>query len=404
MGAGAHRGRDSGRAVLLYVSFGTSGEVRGGPRSLLLTAEYLSRYRPVFVVSRETDFVEELAERGLPVEILEAPRHLDRFRAASLKEKAIRLSRMLRHARAVLRAARRYDARIVHCQDESEVVTVGIVARFCRLGVILHVRDAPRGSRLRFVHVLACAVASRIICNSEALRGEYVSAAPKVLQPWLGRRTVGIPSGLDPEWVEGAWKSDPEAARAALGIPCASFVMTVVGPLTPKKNQLYLLQDLTNDLLCLDPDAVLLLVGSEEEDPAYAERCRNAIATLERKNRVLLAGAVPHQRMQEVYAATDVLVVPSVREGLPRAILEAQAVGIPVVASDIAGNAGAILDGETGYLMPLTEPAGFVATVAKLRDSRVRQEMGESAMCHARETFEASSSASRIERIYDEIG
>ncbi|MDZ7746868.1 MAG: glycosyltransferase [Halobacteriales archaeon] len=71
----------------------------------------------------------------------------------------------------------------------------------------------------------------------------------------------------------------------------------------------------------------------------------------------------------DVLAASDVLVLPSFREGTPRVITEAMASGLPVVATDIAGIPEQVLDGESGYLISTGDSEGLRERLQKLADA-----------------------------------
>src|SRR4051812_25178011 len=85
--------------VLVYLTFPASGEVRGGPRSMLMTARHLTRYRPVFVLGAHTSYVDELRAAGIETHVLPVGRLFDGLRGASLREKGRRLVEMVRHDR-----------------------------------------------------------------------------------------------------------------------------------------------------------------------------------------------------------------------------------------------------------------------------------------------------------------
>jgi glycogen synthase len=70
---------------------------------------------------------------------------------------------------------------------------------------------------------------------------------------------------------------------------------------------------------------------------------------------------------------------PSLYEGMSNVVLEAMACGLPVIASKVPGNEELVLDGDTGFLFDLREPATLVSALAQLRDAGLRRGMGTSA-------------------------
>lgn len=393
---------DDRPVVLVYLSLADSGEIRGGSRSMLLTARHLTRYRPVFVLNRDTPFAEEIRAAGIAVHVLPARRWIEGLRAAPWAERLRKLWSILRHDAALLRLAGRLRAEVVHCQDPAEVISVGVAARLGGRPVVFHMRDGPRHPRLRAAKLLAAAVAAKSVCVSEAVRRSYVEAAPPALRSWLARRTVAVPNGVA---LAEAEPPAPErrAARGSLGVPAGAFALACIGPLTPKKNQLALLDRAAGALLALGPDVHLLLVGSERSDPAYAEACRASAARLAGRERVRFLGELPHAQMASVYAALDALLLPSAVEGLPRVALEAQTVGCPVIGTRIPGNEAAVVDGVTGFLVEPDRLHDLVERAAAVRDPALRSRLSEAARRHIRDSFDVRVVTPRIEAIYDEI-
>jgi len=93
--------------------------------------------------------------------------------------------------------------------------------------------------------------------------------------------------------------------------------------------------------------------------------------------------------MPELYSAMDVFLTASWREGFPRAAMEAAAMGLPTVASDIRGNRQVVADGETGILVPVRDAAAIAAAVDGLaRDPARRERLGAAARERARAQFD----------------
>jgi len=104
-----------------------------------------------------------------------------------------------------------------------------------------------------------------------------------------------------------------------------------------------------------------------------------------------------------VLAASDVLVLPSFREGTPRVITEAMASGLPVVATNIAGIPEQVVDGESGYLVPTGDAAAVRERLGELvGDSGLRKRMGKRGLERA-ERFSVEAMVRELDEVYGEL-
>src|SRR5438128_299177 len=106
----------------------------------------------------------------------------------------------------------------------------------------------------------------------------------------------------------------------------------------------------------------------------------------------------------ECLAALDLFVLPSLNEGMGRALIEAMAVGCPVVATRVGGIPDIVADGTTGLLVPPRDDRALAeAILTLLRDRSRRAAYGESARRHVDDRFEVASMVRNIERLYDKV-
>lgn len=101
--------------------------------------------------------------------------------------------------------------------------------------------------------------------------------------------------------------------------------------------------------------------------------------------------------------AADVVVVPSRFDNLPNAMIEGLASGIPVVAFDVGGVGDAVVDGDTGVLVPALDTIGFAAAIRRLADPELRERLGRGGRARAEREFDGQVQAGRIAQIYDEV-
>jgi glycosyltransferase involved in cell wall biosynthesis len=108
--------------------------------------------------------------------------------------------------------------------------------------------------------------------------------------------------------------------------------------------------------------------------------------------------------MPEIYSAADLIVLPTHREGFPRSLVEAAAMGVPVVATQIRGCREAVAHGLTGLLVPPGDADALYAAVdALLDDPGQRARMSEVAVRRARVEFDEGRVCERVVGLYREL-
>jgi glycosyltransferase involved in cell wall biosynthesis len=160
--------------------------------------------------------------------------------------------------------------------------------------------------------------------------------------------------------------------RRHLGIPEDANVAAFVGRMTGDKG----IPELAAAFGRLDrqfPNLWLLLVGCFEDDDPLSIETRNF---LQAHSQVVFTG--PVQDTAIYYAMSDVLVLPSHREGLPTVILEAQASGLPVVGASATGIVDVVADGETGLLFPVGDVQALAQALTRLlTDKQLAARLGQ---------------------------
>lgn len=203
-----------------------------------------------------------------------------------------------------------------------------------------------------------------------------------------------VPNAIDLRRFSPAGTQRNEA-RASLGLPASARVVAGVGRLNPQKN-FALFLDIAAQLAPRFSDLHFLLAGDGPEEKMLREKA----ATLGISDRVTFSGYVADTR--QVYLAADVLLMPSRYEGLPMTLLEAMAMGLPVVASQLDGIAEVIGDGREGFLAPSDDAALFVErTAALLQDGELSSRIAKNARAKIEASFSVERMTSAVEEIYD---
>ncbi len=143
-----------------------------------------------------------------------------------------------------------------------------------------------------------------------------------------------------------------DAARRALGLTRPTLL--AVANLVEKKRHRLMVE-----ALAAAPGADLVIVGDGPERPAIEALARERGVA----DRVRLLGAMPQDRLPEIYSAADLLLLPSSREGWPNVLLESMACGTPVLVSDIDGMADIVAAPAAGRIVEDCTPGGLAAAI-----------------------------------------
>jgi glycosyltransferase involved in cell wall biosynthesis len=186
-------------------------------------------------------------------------------------------------------------------------------------------------------------------------------------------KAVYIPGvGVDVKDIQ-AQKSDPSEIRKKLNLPEDAFVIGSIGELIKRKNHRFVLETL-QDAFHQDPKLHYVICGSG----ALTEELQEEIHSLHLANQVHLLGF--REDARALLYGMDLFVFPSLQEGLPVAVMEAMAAGLPVLASDIRGCHDLIHDGVNGMLYPSNNAGIFLQKYQTLRtDAAFREKLGKQA-------------------------
>ena len=230
--------------------------------------------------------------------------------------------------------------------------------------------------------------------------GEYTrSRIAAALTPQAAGRMVQLPPGVDEKTFHPG--SGGDEVRARLGLSDRPVVVCV-SRLVPRKGQDTLIRAMPR-ILAAEPEAVLLVVGGGP----YRRDLEKLAAELGVADSVRFTGAVPWEELPAHYGAGDVFAMPCRTrrggldvEGLGIVYLEASATGLPVVAGDSGGAPDAVLDGETGWVVPGGSPQDAAERIVTLLgDPALRRRMGERGRAWVEERWRWDLLAERLREL-----
>ncbi len=212
-------------------------------------------------------------------------------------------------------------------------------------------------------------------------------------------------NGIDLQQFDAARvdRATVEARRKQLDIPADSPVVGFVGRLAMERKGLKYFLEAGQVLVKRNSKTRLLIVGGHDEGKADSTSPEVA-KQYGLEEHAIFVGHLPSAALPPLYALMSAMVLPSLFEGLPRVLMEAAAMGVPAVASNVKGNREAIVDGVTGFLVPFGDSGAIVQQVEKiLNDESRAQEMGRAARDLALREFDERRVFDRVLSEYQTI-
>ena len=286
----------------------------------------------------------------------------------------------------------RYD--ILHCHLIPSNIIAKPLGALCGVRVIInhdHTNDTHRAENKLLLSVdrTTNRLASHIIPVSASCRDfliQHESVPPD--------KITLIPNAIDlRRFTSGG--DTRAAARRSLNIPTDGFLVAGVGRLNPQKNFLLFLE-IAQMLLPQFPNLHFLIAGEGPEENLLSEKA----ASMGISDKITFSGYIADTR--RVYTAANVLLMPSRFEGLPMTLLEAMAMRLPVVASNLDGIAEVIEHNEDGYLSPSHSAVTFAQHIASLLCDPARaKRIATNARTKIEKYFSVERLTSQVEAIYD---
>lgn len=169
-----------------------------------------------------------------------------------------------------------------------------------------------------------------------------------------------------------------------------------VANLKPNKGHLHVLRALQ----LLEPEVPIVyeVVGSGGQTwAAYEREIRHSVAALGLQDRVVLHGRVSDEERDLLYSQADIVMVPSLAETFPLAVLEGMSYAKPVIATRVGGVEDMIEDGRNGITIAPASPKAIVAAIKRLFGRDVRQRIGRSARLRVEREFSWEAVAQRYD-------
>jgi glycosyltransferase involved in cell wall biosynthesis len=359
------------------------------------------RFEPLVMAPAEGAALDRFRALGVECAVLAPPGALGRYGGSALRAGAFgRLKSAIDLFRYNLRAARFLCERrvdVVYANGVRAMLFAGLAARLAGIPCLMYVKGElanPLIDRLCFV------LASRILFFCPQNRDDKYPGFVR----WYAAKIGILRIGLDPATLAEAELPDSSRLRRELDIDPAYFNAVVLAQLYRPKGQ-HLAVEALFRLVAEFPRTRLFLVGDHviEDYRPYKAELEELIS------RRGLAGHVRFTGWRKdalvITSLMDAVIHPSLAEGFGRAVLEAMALGKPVIASAVGGLREAIRDGYNGYLVPL----GDVDAIARrwrelLSDVELRGRLGREARRTVFADYLIDDKIARLAEIWADMG
>jgi glycosyltransferase involved in cell wall biosynthesis len=212
------------------------------------------------------------------------------------------------------------------------------------------------------------------------------------------QRITVVHSGVDCDRFRPPTARERADARAALGISDAEILVSAIGALEQRKGHRYLIEAIG---ALPAPPASLKLKCFIVGQGSVHKVLQGEIAVIRSLERIKLLGRVDDPR--ELLWASDIFAMPSLKEGLGVAALEAMASNLPIIASDVGGLREVVEDGRTGIVVPPGNPEKIAAAIRRLAESEaLRKQIGAAARVRVVENYSMEKMAARTLALYRE--
>ncbi len=246
-------------------------------------------------------------------------------------------------------------------------------------------KNSPRSNTIWLKH------ADAIVANSE-------DTARRISQFTNKQQVIVVPNGIEID-DSISYADAKQHACNGLGLSSDSIIIVNVGRICLQKNQLDSISAVSQ--VFEDYKSLTLLFLGKIQNREYADQLLGHATELELDDYMQLMGHV--EDVRGLMRCADVLLHTSRKESQGRVILEAMAASLPVVAYDVGGVRESVVDGKTGFLVPLGDVHRLSTSLSRLVSSeRLRKEMGSRGFQRVEKLFTVERMASRVKQVIDQ--
>jgi L-malate glycosyltransferase len=300
-----------------------------------------------------------------------------------------------RQLRRLVRYLREHDIAVMHTHEFYPNILGMAAASLARVPARVASRRHTTGFRTpaqNFVERCSFRLADAVLVNAHAVRDFLVRGGVP------SRKIVTVHNGVDMRRIEPSAALTRDAALAVMKLPGDRRFVTIVANVEHRVKDHSMFLRAARRVRHVVPAVAFVIAG----EGRLLESLREHAAALGLASDVFFTGRCEH--VAELLAVSEVCVLSSKAEGSSNAILEYMAAGRPVVATDVGGAREAVVEGETGFLVPAGDDEQMAERVSLLlREPARAMAMGARGARIVREKFSCSAQLNAVESLYAEL-
>ncbi|HIE27734.1 TPA: glycosyltransferase family 1 protein [Candidatus Poribacteria bacterium] len=375
----------------------------GAQKSMYLLIKSIEkrRYRCLVLCSGPGPLADNLGNlEGVEIHIISPGQYLQRSKeknvvSANITNKILFVISYLRYTFQLINFLKRQHVKIIYNNNIRALLLTGLAAKLTRTRLVLHIRNNSIRPNNSFLQKIGFLLPDRILVNSDFAKQNISSQLPD------SREVTTVYSGID--CAEFSPQLRRKDVRPEFNIAPSDFVVGLIAYLVPAKGQEYFLEaaaDIHRDY----PKVKFLLVGDVPHggDRSYKLKLKELASRLKLDNCVIFAGY--RDDIPDILAMLGLSVLPSLSEGLPRAVLESMAMAKPVIGTNVGGIPELIENGRTGIIVPPRNSKALAQAMRKILDEPDEsQRMGQVGREKISNYFMIEPICRQVESIFEEL-
>lgn len=375
------------RFLIFDAYYGTAG---GNQRYIRMLFQHARRdgWQPTLLCPGDGRLSESVREAGGDVTVVPQSGRLDRYGGsvlqAGLFSRFASLMALLLYNFRVLSTLREIRPQVVQCHNSRSLLMIVLAAKIARIPTVLFIKSELSNP---FIDRVAMKLATRVLFIAEVLIPKKRKAKYRTLS--IGIDFADVDATIARREIDG----DPEDHKEHLTYAFAGWLVPAKG--------VHILLDAFERTTHQVSDIRLAIIG-DSDDEEYKAELNNVVAWQKLGNRVTFHGW--REDVLDVLDTADIYVLPSFTEGIPRSIVEAMALGKPVISTTVGGVPELLEGGDLGMIVAPNDSTVLAHAMYEMAaDKSRRDEFSRRGIAHARDRYSFQTHHQALEKLLDEL-